>query len=45
MGNNYIYVQVGNGQFVHCRQAVHYSECPLSEVPLYVCDWHTSIVF
>ena len=21
-------------QFVHCREVVHYSECPLSEVPL-----------
>ena len=27
---------VGRGrQFVHCREVVHSSECPLSEVPLY----------
>ena len=26
-------------QFVHCREGVHSSECPLSEVPLYIqCD-------
>ena len=32
MDNNYI----GRGeQFVHCREVVHSSECPLSEVPLY----------
>ena len=23
--------------FVHCREVVHSSECPLSEVPLYTC--------
>ena len=22
-------------QCVHCREVVHFSECPLSEVPLY----------
>ena len=28
---------IGRGeQFVHCREVVHSSECPLSEVPLYI---------
>ena len=26
----------GGTQFVHCREVVHSSECPLSEVPLYI---------
>ena len=26
----------GGKQFVHCREVVHSSECPLSEVPLYL---------
>ena len=26
---------VGGTQFVHCREVVRSSECPLSEVPLY----------
>ena len=27
---------IGRGeQFVHCREVVHSSDCPLSEVPLY----------
>ena len=25
----------GANSFVHCREVVHCSECPLSEVPLY----------
>ena len=29
-----IYMQ-GGEQCVHCREVVHSSECPLSEVPLY----------
>ena len=29
---------IGRGeQCVHCREVVHSSECPLSEVPLYTC--------
>ena len=30
MGNT----EAGGEQFVHCREVVHSSECPLSEVPL-----------
>ena len=26
----------GAKKFVHCREVVHSSECPLSEVPLYI---------
>ena len=26
----------GGEQFVHCREVVQSSECPLSEVPLYI---------
>ena len=29
-----IQLLVGGTQFVHCREVVHSSECPLSEVPL-----------
>ena len=29
------YVGAGDEQFVHCREVVHSSECPVSEVPLY----------
>ena len=32
MGNIY----AGGEQCVHCREVVHSSECPLSEVPLYM---------
>ena len=28
-------IKAGGEQFVHCREVVHSSECPLSEVPLY----------
>ena len=28
-------ILAGGEQFVHCREVVHSSECPLSEVPLY----------
>ena len=28
-------LRAGGEQFVHCREVVHSSECPLSEVPLY----------
>ena len=28
-------MEVGGKQCVHCREVVHSSECPLSEVPLY----------
>ena len=28
-------IQAGGKQCVHCREVVHSSECPLSEVPLY----------
>ena len=31
----YIWLLAGGRQFVHCREVVHSSECPLSEVPLY----------
>ena len=31
-------IYVGGEQFVHCREVVHSSECPLSEVPLYNCS-------
>ena len=27
-------IGAGGEQFVHCREVVHSSECPLSEVPL-----------
>ena len=27
-------IEAGGEQFVHCREDVHSSECPLSEVPL-----------
>ena len=27
---------IGDEHFVHCREVVHSSECPLSEVPLYI---------
>ena len=30
-----IQLLAGGTQFVHCREVVHSSECPLSEVPLY----------
>ena len=29
-------IQTRVEQFVHCREVVHSSECPLSEVPLYI---------
>ena len=32
--NGQYYRQGVNMQFVHCREVVNYSECPLSEVPL-----------
>ena len=32
----YIWLLAGGRQFVHCREVVHSSECPLSEVPLYI---------
>ena len=32
-------IGVGDEQCVHCREVVHYSECPLSEVPLYSVDF------
>ena len=28
-------IEAGGKQFVHCREVVRSSECPLSEVPLY----------
>ena len=28
-------IQAGGEQFVHCRDVVHSSECPLSEVTSY----------
>ena len=28
------HIGVGGEQRVHCREVVHFSECPLSEVPL-----------
>ena len=28
-------VNVGGRQFIHCREVVHFSDCSLSEVPLY----------
>ena len=28
-------IEAGGKQFVHCREVVHSSECPLSEAPLY----------
>ena len=28
-------LRAGGEQCVHCREVVHSSECPLSEVPLY----------
>ena len=31
-----IQLLAGGTQFVHCREVVRSSECPLSEVPLYV---------
>ena len=30
-------IQAGGEQCVHCREVVHSSECPLSEIPLYIC--------
>ena len=29
-------ILAGGEQCVHCREVVHSSECPLSEVPLYL---------
>ena len=33
-----IQLLAGGTQFVHCREVAHSSECPLSEVPLFICD-------
>ena len=33
--NVWTIIQAGGEQFVHCREVVHSSACPLSEVPLY----------
>ena len=30
-----VIIEAGDEQFVHCREVVHCSEFPLSEVPLY----------
>ena len=45
-------LQTGGKQCAHCREVVHSSECPLSEVPLYTVmitlwmksDHHLSLV-
>ena len=36
-----IQLLAGGTQFVHCREVVHSSECPLSEVPLFFIYVHT----
>ena len=37
---------VGRGHTVcHCREVVHSSECPLSEVPLYIHNFDTAKIF
>ena len=37
-------IGVGGEQCVHCREVVHSSECPLSEVPLYTCDAENTLL-
>ena len=38
-----IQLLAGGTQFVHCREVVHSSECPLSEVSLYIICFGLSV--
>ena len=40
-----IQLLAGGTQFVHCREVVRSSECPLSEVPLYIHNLDTAKIF